>query len=277
VTRPAWVPAGFSIEQVPGRVLVARPQHLPALLRAGLFDPSTWDHACGPSGAGGRGPTGTLAVEERFILRLKRMRRGGIARRAWRDRFLGTRRLVENLTGPLAALACGVATVEPIALLVEQGPLGLSRGWLAALDVPDAASLAARLVSPNPPTYEELCAVVVVVRHMHDRGVDHRDLNLGNILLRGNGPSAGPLVIDLDRAGIHARPLPGRVRARAVRRLERSAVKLLGAAPRVAGVDLRRFWYDEYAAGAPALAGRLERARRFNRLAIALHRLGWRG
>jgi len=276
VTRPAWVPAGFAVEQVPGRVLVARPQHLPALLRAGLLEPSTWDRACPSSEAQGRGPTGTLALEG-LVLRLKRMRRGGLARHAWRNRFLGTRRLVENLTVPLAALGRGVATVEPIALLVEQGGLGLSRAWLAALDVPDAASLAARLLSSSPPTGGELRAVVAAVRHMHDCGVDHRDLNLGNILLPERGSRSGPLVIDLDRAGLYDEPLAIGVRARALRRLERSTVKLLGPTPRAGPVDLRRLWYEEYAAGDAALGRRLARARRFNRWAIALHGLGWRG
>ncbi len=277
MSGPERIPAGFTVEQAPGLALVARPVHLPALLGAGLLDPRAWERACSGAEIGGRGPTGTLTLDDALVLHVKRMRRGGLARHVWRDRFPGTRRLLANLVGPITALDRGVATVEPIALLIERGPLGLSRGWLAARNVADARSLAQRLVSRDPPSRDELRAVVAVVRAMHERGIDHRDLNLGNVLLRDRSRPPAALVIDLDRARIGEHGLPVWLRARAMRRLERSTVKLLGPRPRLSGVDLRRFWYEAYAEQAPDLAARLERARRFNRWAIALHRLGWTG
>jgi len=276
VTAPAWVPDGLVAEGTGRCLLVARPQHLPALVHAGLRDPATWDRACAAGAVGGRGRTGKVEVDSRLVLRVKRMRRGGIARGLWRDHFLGTRRLVANLAVPLAALQRGVATVEPIGLLVKRGPLGLRRAWLATVDVSAAASLAERLASETPPAREELERVLSAIRGMHDRGVDHRDLNLGNVLLRSGAAGSEPLVIDLDCARLHSGPLPLRSRARALRRLERSAVKLLGNAPVVSGIDLRRFWYEAYASGDVALAARLDRARGWNRVAIALHRLAWR-
>jgi hypothetical protein len=271
----AELPAGFALEPAPGRALIARPEHLQALVRAGLLEPRVWERTSESSATGGRGPTGTLALEGSLVLRLKRMRRGGLARHIWRDRFAGTRRLLANLGGPVTALERGVPTAEPIALLIERGSLGLSRGWLATRDVPRAESLAARLLSRRPPGLAELRAVVDAVRQMHDRGIDHRDLNVGNVLLRDD-PPCSVLMIDLDRARITEGALSERRRTCAVRRLERSTVKLLGLAPVVAGIDLRAFWYDAYAEGAPALRSRLASARRLNRCAIALHRLGWK-
>ncbi len=276
MTRPAWVPDELAADESGACLLLARPRHLPALVRAGLRDPATWDRACAAGAFGGRGRTGTIEVDPSLVLRVKRMRRGGITRGLWRDRFFGVRRLVANLTVPLAALRRGVATVEPIGLLVERGPLGLQRGWLATTDVTAASSLAERLASPTPPASAELVLVLALIRGMHDRGVDHRDLNLGNVLLRPTPAGLVPLVIDLDRARLHAGPLPFRLRARALCRLERSSVKLFGRAPRRAGIDLRRVWYEAYAAGDPALAARLDRARRRNRVCIALHGWTWR-
>jgi hypothetical protein len=110
---------------------------------------------------------------------------------------------------------------------------------------------------------------------MHDAGVEHRDLNLGNLLLRRGGSGAGEaFVVDLDRARLWDRPVPLRLRIRALCRLERSTVKLFGERP-LGGFDLRREWYRAYAGGDVELAARLDRARRANRLTLSLHRLGW--
>jgi hypothetical protein len=179
---------------------------------------------------------------------------------------------VANLTVPRAALARGVATVEPIALLVERGPLGLVRAWLATAEAAGATSLADRWASgaPSPP---DVAAAVAAIRAMHDRGVDHRDLNLGNVLVGADGAA---LVIDLDRARLHPGPLAFGPRARALSRLERSSVKLLGPAPRAAGRDLRRLWYEAYAGADAALALRLDRARVRSGWRIALHAFGLR-
>jgi tRNA A-37 threonylcarbamoyl transferase component Bud32 len=66
---------------------------------------------------------------------------------------------------------------------------------------------------------------------MHDRGVHHRDLNAGNILLRVEGARVDVHLIDFDRAQLRRR-VSARVRRRALRRLARSLDKLeRGAAP----------------------------------------------
>jgi hypothetical protein len=110
---------------------------------------------------------------------------------------------------------------------------------------------------------------------MHDVGVDHPDLNLGNLLLRRIPPDEPrAFIVDLDRARMYSGPLSWPVRIRALRRLERSSVKLFGERP-LAGFDLCREWYVAYAAGDTRIERHLERARRGNRLRFGLHRLGW--
>ena len=61
---------------------------------------------------------------------------------------------------------------------------------------------------------------------------------------------------------------------RALRRLERSAVKRFGERP-VEAFDLRGRIYEAYAEGDPRWRRAVERARRANRFWIGLHRLAW--
>ena len=108
---------------------------------------------------------------------------------------------------------------------------------------------------------------------MHDRGLAHRDLNLGNLLIRrGTAPQA--FVIDLDRARLHVGPLGFHPRQRALRRLERSYVKSCVAGS--VSEDVRNSIYTLYAADDRGLAARLEQGRYAGRAWISLHRLGWR-
>ena len=108
---------------------------------------------------------------------------------------------------------------------------------------------------------------------MHDEGVEHLDLNLGNLLLRrGDVPQA--FVVDLDRARLHDRPLEFALRQRGLRRLERSYVKLCGDGP--GSVEHRDWIYTRYGTNDPAMTSRLQRGRRVGRAWIALHRLGWK-
>jgi hypothetical protein len=122
------------------------------------------------------------------------------------------------------------------------------------------------------PSADELRAAMKAVRIAHDAGLEHGDLNLGNLVL-----TVGPKgwLIDLDGARLHAGPLPIPSRRRALRRLERSLLKLrfrTGAA----GDSDPEGWLDFYAEGEQALRSRLARHRGAGRLRIRLHRLGWR-
>ncbi len=207
------------------------------------------------------------------VARIKRLCRGGWTASLWRDRFAGQRRLLDNLRVPVEAARRDVPTAAPMALLIEHAIAGLYRAWLAVEEL-DATDLRTRLVAGQPPSPGELRAVLQVVRRMHDRGVEHRDLNLGNLLVR-RGPEPRAFVIDLDRARLHRRPLGFRARLRALRRLERSYVKCCH--PHAASDELCRSIYAEYAAEDAGLARRLERGRQSGRVWVGLHRLGWPG
>jgi hypothetical protein len=134
----------------------------------------------------------------------------------------------------------------------------------------------ARLVVRGSATRADIAAAISSVRAMHDHGVRHPDLNLGNVLLRRR-PDASPeaFLVDFDRATFAPGPLPFAARQAAVRRLERSCVKLTGI-PGPLGAGSENLWYTMYAGGDAALARRLARGRSVGRLALAVHRLGWR-
>jgi tRNA A-37 threonylcarbamoyl transferase component Bud32 len=162
-----------------------------------------------------------------------------------------------------------------VALLLLEGPRGLFQGWLGLEDVAGSTDLATRFASESPPTSAELGAALRAVRRMHDAGVEHRDLNLGNLLV-GEAGADGPraFVIDLDRARCHAAALPFAARQAALRRLERSYVK--SGPPGHARDEIRDGLYSLYAGDDARLASRLAKGRRVGRGWIRVHRLGWR-
>ncbi len=272
MTRISAIPTGFEASEVGGGTLILARRHADAIRRQGLDDPRAWsDLLRGRISAAGRGATARVELPDGPRVVLKQMRRGGLAARLWRDRYPGSSRLLDNLRLPLEAACRGVATAPPVALLLLPGPPGFHRAWMAFEEIAGAVDLAQRLASEAPPTQAELAAVVALVRGMHDAGVDHRDLNLGNLLLRtapGGVPEA--FVIDLDRAKLYPAPLGFRRRQRALRRLARSHVKRIGP-----DVD-SDVWLRLYAADDPILTDRLERGRAAGRLWLFLHSLGWR-
>ena len=277
MTDLAELPVGFTRRTAGRTTVVAAAEHLAALASQGLdravaglldLEPET--------GGPGRGVTALIPLGGGRRARMKQMRRGGLLGPLWRDRFLSRQRLMDNLRVPLAALARGVATAKPVGLWIVSGPPGFCRAWLATEEIEGARDLTRRIASGEPPpTTGDIDEVIALVRAMHDAGIDHRDLNLGNLLLADPGRGAmRAFVVDLDRARILPRALGARARMRALRRLERSAVKLFGERP-LASFDLRGRIYDAYAAGEPRWTRVTSRARRANRVSIALHRLGW--
>jgi len=207
--------------------------------------------------------------------RVKAMRRGGRLARIWRGRYPSARRLVRTLSVSAEAPLRGVATALPVALIVETGPWGLARGAMAFEEIEGAEDLA-RLAVRAAATRADLTAAIAAVRAMHDRGVLHPDLNLGNVLLRRRiDAHVEAFVIDFDRATIVAEPLPFAARQAALRRIERSCAKLTGS-PGLWGPGSEELWYTAYAGDDAALAHRLARGRRLGRFSLAIHRLGWR-
>jgi len=276
LTAPAAAPAGFQVSSRRNATLVARAEAIESLRAAGLDLPEGWERLTGEQGArAGRGATATLELSGGLRLRLKQLRRGGSLAFLWRERFCGVRRLLDNLRIPLEAAGRGVATPLPVALLLVPGPPGLARGWLGTEEIEGVADLASRFAAGRSPERREMESVLRTVRQMHDVGLDHRDLNLGNLLLQvADAGATRTWVCDLDGARLLDGPVGFEPRQRALRRLERSYVKI--CAPRAPSEEIRDGLYRFYAEGDRGLASRLERGRPAGRRWIRLHRLGWR-
>lgn len=242
----------------------------------GLTRWDAWQRALSSgSSSSGRGTTAIIDGPSGVRWRLKSMRRGGWLAWMWRDRYTSARRLVETLSASAEASARGVPTASPIALILEAGPWGLVRGAMALEEVEGAVELARRVVGKTA-VRADLDAALGTVRAMHDRGVSHPDLNLGNVLLRPSvGAAPEAFVIDFDRASFTAGPLPFASRQAALRRLERSCAKLTGSTAPL-GPGSEDVWYRIYAGDDVELARRLARGRPAGRVALAMHRLLWR-
>jgi hypothetical protein len=270
-------PAGFAAREAGRRTLLARDALVERVLAAGLHDPSVWESLAGASSVGpGRGGTGRLALPGSVRVVVKRMRRGGWAGPMWRDRFLGRARLLRNLSVPLEAMRRGVSTAAPVAMLIEEGPPGLRRAFLAVEEIEGAEDLLSRLSGPRGLSEGEMRAALRAVKEMHDRGVEHRDLNLGNLLVRSrDGGLPEAFVVDLDRARLHDKALPVRKRRAALLRMERSYLKRFGDEGPLPGLPARA-WAAAYAGDDRDLGAILAAPGVLARASLAIHRLFWR-
>jgi len=263
-------PAGFVRRNEGAWALYAEATALQAVLDAGLAREEGWTGALAGAVAGGRGGTAILRGDERGRWRLKALRRGGATGPVWRDRYPGPKRPIAVLGATVEAAARGVPTAAAVALLVVLGPARLARGFLAVHELEGFEDLGAR-AGRGAIEERDLAAALPAVRAMHDRGVIHPDLNLGNILIR----ELEVAIIDFDRADFLPGPAPFASRQAALRRLERSCAKITGR-PGPLGPGSEGLWYDLYAAGDGTLRARLDRGRAVGRLALAAHRARWR-
>jgi hypothetical protein len=268
------VPEGFASRVEGARTLLVRHDLLEDAVEEGLARKARWDEILGEARGGpGRGAAARIELRSGARLVLKKMRRGGLVGSMWRERYAGAARLLSNLTVPREVSRRGVATAAPAVLLLEEGPKGLFQGWLGTDEIPNARDLMTRLAEVPPPSREAMTAAATMVRRAHDAGVEHRDLNLGNLLVREDrAPEA--FLVDLDRARLHPGPLPLALRREALQRLGRSYEKRFGRSGAL-GADGFRAWCDLYAGEDADLEQRLLRGASLGRVPLALHRLLW--
>jgi len=211
----------FEAHDVKGGELWTTEAELPAMQALGLHLQNRWQDYLRAGLAGGRGRIAIVETRTRRLL-LKQLRRGGALRTLWRDRFAGNGRLLANLTLPFEAIDRGVSTPPVVAMLLVSGPPGFWRGWLAVELVEHAQDLASQLIDGEL-TEDHWELALQQVRKLHDAGIEHPDLNLGNLMTDQDGAA---WIIDLDKAQRRADPLDAGARAAGLRRLRRSYRKL---------------------------------------------------
>src|ERR1051325_9361922 len=110
-----------------------------------------------------------------------------------------------ELAVPGPARRRGVPTVEVLAAIVE--PVGgpVYRGWLVTRRLQDARDLWAAAQADAPDAKRaDWQAAARAVRAMHRCGIDHRDLNLKNILVRSENGDRKGYIIDFDKSRLCA-------------------------------------------------------------------------
>jgi hypothetical protein len=263
-------PEGFDSREGAAGTLFVRKDLSERLLKLGLDAPERWNRLLsGVSTVAGRGGIARLELPGGERLVLKKLLRGGLAGELRRELFAGRSRLMGNLSLPVEARLRGVPTAAPAALLVVPGSGGQFRGWLALEEISGARDLLALYASGGSPSEPEMRAAMRAVRQMHDAGLVHRDLNLGNLLVRGEGEACEGFVVDLDGAKLRDRPLTPKRRLKALRRLERSYVKQALLAGRSVERSERDRFYRLYEA-------KFSHGGLIGALQIFMHRLWWR-
>ncbi|MBD3869306.1 MAG: hypothetical protein IFK94_14390 [Acidobacteria bacterium] len=270
------VPDGCGAIEGEGLTLIAPEEELAELEQAGLHRLRSWSATAGTGHVGpGRGAVTRFELPSGRRLILKQLRRGGMAARFRNNRFRGSSRLLANLTLPVELARRGVITPEPACLLLQEGPPGKFQGWLATRELDNAMDAMTWLGHAGPTGPGLLDSVVRFVRTLHDAGLQHRDLNLGNLMVKqGEAVGEAVAVLDLDGARLHGGGLPFRLRLISLWRLERSMVKRFGGNGPL-GTDYRRSWAAAYSAGDDALARRILRWWPAGRILLAVHRAGW--
>ena len=239
MTFGGWpeAPAGFHRRTTAAGALYAAVDLEDQVLLHGLDRGDVWERLLRSGGGGsGRGASAILGG-----WRLKRFRRGGLTAPLWRDRYPRASRLVRALAASGEAARRGVPTPAAVALLVERDRGPLVRGYLATEEIEGAEDLARRAVR-GAATVRDVEEAMRAVRRMHDRGVVHPDLNLGNLMMLAAGPVH---VVDLDRVTFTGGPVSERRRRQALRRIARSCAKLTGS-PGLFGPGSETLWDEAY-------------------------------
>lgn len=217
------VPAGFRCQESPSGFVMIREDLGTQLER--LLLAATPDDVDGVRLAGaGRGAAWTVRADGHPPAVLRWYRRGGVPRWFARDCFLvgGLARPVRELVVTEEARVRGIPVPEVLAVRVDGAGVGRYRGAIVTREFAGGVSLRTYLNAVSPSDAgDAVVTVATVVRQMHDRGLDHPDLNAGNILLRATPAGLDVCIIDLDRARIRASVSAWRRRL-ALRRLRRS-------------------------------------------------------
>jgi 3-deoxy-D-manno-octulosonic acid kinase len=236
--------AGYAVERERGALIVALPSVIVDVVSLLHCHTTLYDAAAARPDAqafAGRGAAYRMTIAGTDVV-VRHYRRGGAVARVLHDEYLrlGEPRPLRELHASISARARGVDTPEVVAAIAYlAGPL--YRADLATRFVPGSRDLATVTFGKgldglaNDRTRERedeearaaaWHAAGSLVRTAFDAGVEHADLNLRNILISPPAGAPRALLLDLDRAVVHAKPLRAAVRSAMIARLHRSRAKL---------------------------------------------------
>jgi len=272
------VPSGYVVHRVADTTMVFDAALASDLVGLRLADADARKRLFARAPTRGRGAAPSVPLRRDVSIILRRYQHGGLFGRLTGMLHWGPSRALLELKVTTRAEAAGapVPHVACLALWPAAGPF-----WSALIGTREergATDLLEYLRCTEDPRArrEILREVGAAVRRLHDAGVDHRDLQLRNILVVEDDGKRRIVVVDLDRAVYHPRGrLAPRLRARNLGRLTRSAVKMGLWRGRVGSRELAAF-VGAYTAGDRKLRAELKGWIWREQWKLALHRLGYR-
>ena len=290
-TSGGWQPGpirGFQRWTQPGRVLVVADPWVEAVsklclaengsLQRTLFGDKSGDTSGNTSGglpavsgSPGRGPTVVVPLPgSDSHLHLRPVRHGGWFGGVLRTALLGLHRPLEELRVTASLAARGAPVPSPALVIAERsGPFwNATVGTVFERDTVDGIAF----LSDAPESDTVLRAAAAAGRAIgcfHERGGSHRDLHIGNLLVRIR-PEIEVVVVDLDRAR-QIDPVSPSQRMRELMRLQRSLVKR--RLTETVGARGYSCFLAGYTGGDRRLRGELLSHLGRERLRIALHAL----
>ncbi|MCX8044646.1 MAG: phosphotransferase [Desulfobacterota bacterium] len=228
------IPEGYEfIDRGDVRMVVCT-KYRSCLLEQGIDQPETLLQQAATDGRTGRGAIGSVPIHgkpgERMIIR--QYLRGGIIRVFNRAYYMNDRRPFHELAVCAHAASVGLPTASVLAAVSVRSPNGMWKGYLFVKELAGCCDLPTymfRLWQHDPHHFlvakrRILDRVASLVRHMHEQGLAHGDLNMKNILINTNNPEQ-VYIIDWDKSRVLQRSTAAARRAN-VLRLCRSMVKL---------------------------------------------------
>lgn len=262
------LPPGFSWVSGPGFKAVAREEWIPYLERRGLFRPSRFFVPLETHKSRGKG--GLLLVDGEALV-IRPNRHGGALGRFLGDVYLDPNRPHRELILLWRLGNLGIPTLDPIASVTEQ-KTPFCKGFLITKFLQGAVDLRQFLAQEGRPRQRMavICKAAETIRRLHDLGVFHADLQLENLLVKGEEV----YIIDLDRSWQRV-PLSPSLRLKNLLRLLRSAEKAQkGGKIPLSTREILAFW-RAYSRGEAPLLRELKKRLRFFALRRLFWHLGW--
>ena len=228
-----------------------------------------------PTGPRGRSDTAVVPLPGSGVrVHLRPFRHGGWFGGLRGHALVGLGRPIAELRTTLALAAAGAPVPVPALVAAQRvGPL-----WSVTLGTLfEESALDAGVWLASAPSRRRLlraaAAAGSAIRRFHDAGGRHRDLHIGNLLVRECGDETDVIVVDLDRASLAKSVRPAR-RMRELMRLHRSLVKRRWA--QSIGVRGYTRFLASYTQGDRHLRNQLRSHLPRERLRVALHTAGYR-
>ena len=212
----------LEIQKVRGSSAFFRVPNTPAELNEHWFDPAHWEAQNKTIDRRTGRNTAYFFQENNSAYVLRHYWRGGFIRKLVARSYLFTGIRRSRMYRELDLLAkldeMHLPVSRPISAILTRHGL-LYRGSIITQAIPNASNLL-EILSRRELTTQKIDAIAKLQAAFHRKGVDHADLNIGNILLDTEGQ---PYLVDFDRGRIR-QPNPGWQKAN-IQRLQRSFTK----------------------------------------------------